>query len=118
MNRDLFFLQYVAAALWSSTGDDDEPLDKKYGPGAIASETAEKMRADCDAFFDQYGSLFEGEEEHAGQDFWLTRNRHGAGFWDGDWEESVGQKLTNAAHAAGEVSLYVGDDGRVYGSEG
>lgn len=23
----------------------------------------------------------------AGHDLWLTRNGHGAGFWDGDWRD-------------------------------
>ena len=52
--------------------------------------------------------------ERAGHDFWLTRNHHGAGFWDGDWPEDVDEKLTEASHSWGEMDLYVGDDGRVY----
>ena len=50
-----------------------------------------------------------------GHDFWLTRNRHGAGFWDRGLE-FVGINLTDAAHAWGEFNLYVGDDGLIYGS--
>ena len=41
--------------------------------------------------------------ELAGHDFWLTRNGHGAGFWDGDWQEPAAAALTAAAHAFGEV---------------
>jgi hypothetical protein len=50
----------------------------------------------------------------AGHDFWLTRNGHGAGFWDGDWPEPLATVLTDAAHAFGELSPYVGDDGLIY----
>jgi len=35
-------------------------------------------------------------EAQAGHDFWLTRNGHGAGFWDGDWPET-GDALTEAS---------------------
>jgi hypothetical protein len=36
-----------------------------------------------------------------GHDFWLTRNRHGAGFWDRGLGER-GQYLTDASHPYGE----------------
>lgn len=37
-----------------------------------------------------------------GHNFWLTRNRHGTGFWDRDLGE-CGKKLTTLAHTFGEV---------------
>jgi hypothetical protein len=39
--------------------------------------------------------------ERAGHDLWLTRNRHGAGFWDGDWPTEYADELTAAAHDFG-----------------
>ncbi len=36
-------------------------------------------------------------------DFWLTRNRHGAGFWDGDYPDGIGERLSDIAHGFGEV---------------
>ena len=53
------------------------------------------------------------EPAQAGHDFWLTRNRHGAGFWDRGLGER-GQRLTDAAHVYGESYLSIGDDGKVY----
>jgi hypothetical protein len=62
-------------------------------------------------------------ESQAGIDFWLTRNHHGAGFWDRDaldWfsaednSAKLGDLLTDAAHAYGESDSYLGDDGKVY----
>ena len=47
--------------------------------------------------------------------FWLNRNGHGAGFWDGDWPKH-GAELDKAAHSYGEFDLYVGDDGEIDGS--
>jgi hypothetical protein len=52
-----------------------------------------------------------------GHDFWLTRNGHGAGFWDrpelyGGQENA--DKLTEIAREFGEVTSYLGDDGYFY----
>lgn len=55
-----------------------------------------------------------GDSEQNGHDLWLTRNRHGSGFWDRDYDESVSKALTDAAHALGETDLYKGDDGELY----
>jgi hypothetical protein len=48
-----------------------------------------------------------------GHDFWLTRNGHGAGFWDGELGD-IGDRLTEASKAFGEVCLTVCDDGEIY----
>jgi hypothetical protein len=49
-----------------------------------------------------------------GKDLWLTRNGHGSGFWDGDWPEVIGEKLTAYCHAIGQREAYLGDDGLIY----
>jgi hypothetical protein len=51
--------------------------------------------------------------EQAGHDFWLTRNRHGAGFWDRG-HGAEGADLTQHAKSFGDCDLYVGDDGGIY----
>ncbi len=58
------------------------------------------------------------DDEAAGHDFWLTRNGHGAGFWDGDWPEPAATRLTASSKKYGEFNLYLGDDGKIYGSKG
>lgn len=122
---DDFTLAYIECALWATNDESNEqggePLDANYSISDLAPETLEAMIADCAAFqkanaadvaagpdghdYDRY--------ERAGHDFWLTRNHHGAGFWDGDYPEEIGERLTAASHAYGEVNLYV-HDGRVY----
>ena len=98
---------YVECALWSSTDDNDKTLDDKYGESDVLKETMREMRADCKAFGQANATDIGINWERAGHDFWLTRNRHGAGFWDGDWPEPAGKRLTDAAHAFGSVDLYV-----------
>lgn len=51
--------------------------------------------------------------DRAGHDFWLTRNGHGAGFWDRGMGK-LGDRLADAARAYGSVDLYVGDDKKIY----
>ena len=112
------FQAYVTAALWSSTDDDGTPLDSKYTSDDVAAETLDRMLQDCKQFAEQHADLIEESEltdEQVGHDFWLTRNRHGAGFWDRRLGE-VGERLTEAAHKFREFDLYVGDDGLIYGS--
>jgi hypothetical protein len=53
-------------------------------------------------------------ETHAGHDFWFTRNGHGTGFWDGDWEELAGEELTKIAKQFSNLDLYRGDNGSLY----
>lgn len=117
---DAFTRQYIATALWSSMDNADdrggEPLDANHGPDDLAPETLASMIEDCQAFQRDHHDDIALDPERAGHDFWLTRNRHGAGFWDGDWPHEVGRRLTDASHAYGGVDLYVGDDGLIYGA--
>lgn len=105
-----------------------DPMDANYSETDLAPETLEKIIADCAKFQSEYGDTIRAaiatgevacgpdfdEWGRAGHDFWLTRNNHGAGFWDGDWPEPFSDELTKAAKAFGECNLYVGDDGRIY----
>jgi hypothetical protein len=115
---------YIECALWSSTDNSiepGEPLDRHYSAEDLSPETVTAMVADCKAFvdanaadvraaIDAYGK--DDSPGYAGHDFWLTRNGHGAGFWDGDLPDELGERLTTAAKAFGECNLYV-EDGKI-----
>lgn len=104
---------YLACALWSSTDEDGTPLDSNYTLDDIAPEAIQQAQSDCDQFVRQAGDwLFGWTDDQIGHDFWLTRNRHGAGFWDRNMP--TGEELTKLAHEFGEVYVYVGDDNRLY----
>lgn len=105
---------YLIAALWSSTGDDGEPLDAVHSVDDIAPEARAKAQKDCADFVEACGAaLATATAEQVGHDFWLTRNRHGAGFWDRGLG-SLGEYLTTMAQAAGDCDAYAGDDGLIY----
>ena len=118
---------YIKAALWSSDATDNEGNSRgsyerlNFDKSNLSPAAKKRMEDDCAAFYaavvdglaNELGSEFSYEQ--MGHDFWLTRNRHGAGFWDGDWPDDVGDRLAAASHAFGEFDLYVGDDGLIYG---
>src|SRR4051812_9631888 len=101
---DGFTRAYVECALWSSTDDDGSPLDDRYGPEDIAPEALASMAEDCRQFQAAHRHLYAGgwTDERAGHDFWLTRNGHGAGFWDRYYDgpnADAGDALADAARA-------------------
>ena len=108
---------YIETALWASNASGDLDL---YGPEDVAPEAVAEMSQDLDDFLNQIDHIpwqDYWDYEHLAHDFWLTRNRHGAGFWDrysdGPGAE-IGEALTEIAHAFGTADLCVGDDGWVW----
>ncbi len=117
---DPFFLAYLECALWSSTDNSGDSggksLDKNYNENSFPREVLEKLYGDCEDFRAANKELLEEYyKEHgiaqAGHDFWLSRNGHGAGFFD----RGKGYRaLQDAARVYGTVDIYVGDDGLLY----
>jgi hypothetical protein len=119
-----FISGYAECAIWAST-DDETPLDQNYSARDLASDTAQAMANDCLQFMAENESALErfcadlglnpefADMERAGHDFWLTRNYHGAGFWDRG-TGAVGDELSRKAQMFNEAELYVGDDGKLY----
>jgi len=106
--------EYMATALWSSLDDDGKPLDDEYGTDDIDESSRDEMRADCQSFAESnIADLMGMDPVQAGHDFWLTRNGHGAGFWDRGLGDR-GDRLTAASEPFGDSDLYVGDDGAVH----
>ena len=118
---DDFERQYLETALWSSNDESDEsggePFDSNYGIEDIAPTSVSKAQQDCKKFRQMAGELLDGvEDSQAGHDFWLTRNGHGAGFWDRQElkENNVGKKLTDLCKKFGEINPMLGDDGQIH----
>jgi len=111
-NNDL--KSYLETALRSSTDDNGNPLDEIADLNRISKEVKLQAKKDLNKFYSKAKGLikngdYEGDWPH---DFWLTRNGHGAGFWDNSSES--GDELTKIADKFSEVNLYVGDDGYIY----
>jgi hypothetical protein len=91
----------------------------------IAPGALDRIKADCERWrgansnklHEAYKRTVDGKPytpERAGHDFWFSRNGHGVGFWSRDGLGYLGDELTRAAREAGEVYVYLGDDGKVY----
>ena len=114
-----FEASYMETALWSTNDNAGLPLDSGYHDNELVPETIARIKKDCTEFEDRATAILNEHDYCSGDfnlahDFWLTRNRHGAGFWDGNYPEPLGQKLTALAHSFGEVELYIGDDSKLY----
>ncbi len=113
-----FLTAYIECALWSSTDNSTEsggePLDENYGPDDLAPATLAEFKSDCEAFQEANAAdLADLDPEQSGHDFWLTRNGHGAGFWDRGLGE-LGERLSKASKVYGSVDLMVGSDGLIH----
>lgn len=119
-----FISGYIACAIWSAPEDDDGNNLDAYDASDIAPEAMQDIREDCADFvsanradLEEYAEKM-GTGEHtgaemAGHDFSLTRNRHGAGFWDRGLDK-LGERLSEAARVYGSSDLYLGDDGKLH----
>ncbi len=120
----------LIALLWSEKDDEGNPLDS--GDYPVSDSLKAKVTADWERFRDIAEAIGFDPDEHramalhpdcggnawnaAAHDFILTRNCHGAGFWDtGRWLEPWASVLTNLAHSFGGLNCCIGDDGAIYG---
>lgn len=126
---------YLECALWAETccidqGDTDDRswYDRGYELGSFAPSALADARATVtDALAmvarerpaDVWPKV-EADPGQFGHDLWLTRQHHGAGFWDGNWDAShngpsIGRWLTDTvAKPYGETYTYMGTDGFIH----
>ena len=117
---DEFTRSYIECALWASLDDNEQPLDSNYDINDFNKATLQQMIIDCKLFqednFDLLRMAYKRPDYtsgSAGHDFFLTRNFHGAGFWDRGLMD-VGEQLSEKSHDWGSFDLYVGDDKKVH----
>ena len=113
LNLEVVIGAYLEAAKFTDCDPDskDGMADADFSEAFLNSS-----REDCRNFVNLVHDLEGVEnitEEALGNDFWLTRNRHGAGFWDRGLEQ-LGDDLSFWADTFSTVDLYLGDDGLIY----
>jgi hypothetical protein len=106
-------LSYLDTAMWSSSDINDENTQGNFDGFSVydfPENERLKAQSDLDSFIKEASKL--GIDcyllgiEWVAHDFWLTRNYHGAGFWDGDYPDDIGEKLTALAHTYSEKYLH------------
>lgn len=116
MNLETITRHYFVAALWSSTDDEGEPLDGLYTIDDLSSKCAGDQSEEVRDFVETNRDALTQSglsDEQIGHDFWLTRNGHGAGFWDRGLG-AIGEALTQASKPYGDVYLFAGCDGYIH----
>lgn len=86
----------IETGLWSTTYENNKTLenrelDNDFTIDDVSDEFKQELESVVIKFMvDANHLLTENELENnpIGHDLWLTIHRHGAGFWDGDYEKS------------------------------
>jgi hypothetical protein len=104
---------YLACMFWT----ENETTKGKFLTD-LSKDANDKITEDINKFmleFDKYPQVH-NNLDMAGHDLWLTRNHHGAGFWDRPeiYGKDLAKELTVFAHGMGEQDLYLGDSGLLY----
>jgi len=113
LNVDEILDSYLKAALWAEGGDANPELDTKSIID-IDETSREEAIGDITRFLAKAKELAPEElstlsASEIGHNLWLSRNGHGAGFFD-DYND----KLQDIAKNMKEKIVEVGDDGKVY----
>lgn len=93
-----------ASPPWLRPGTSHEPADYELAKWCSLGTIRRAIR-DCADFCRQTAECLGLDltlDEQAGSDFFFTRERHGCGFWDGDWPE-IGDTLTDISRGFGSV---------------
>jgi predicted 3-demethylubiquinone-9 3-methyltransferase (glyoxalase superfamily) len=105
LRRDAFVRGYVRALMFVNPHNEEMTLSD------VAIEELEKAVEDAEAFRKANADLLDDayavegyDEEQAGHDLALTRNFHGAGFWDSGLGK-IGDDLTAAAEKLGDFNF-------------
>lgn len=130
---DLFVNHFIHCLLWSETDSNtDTPLDQDYNEADVSAESRTLITRDCSMFLHLADTLIRqsigiGDYigvnvwEYSAHDFCLTRNGHGAGFWDRNLGE-LGKQLTAISKQFVEMAAFVNDQGEIevldYGRRG
>jgi hypothetical protein len=103
-------IAYLECALWSSTDETGEPMDRHATIKDFSKIAKEKAEKDCQDFLTKSGDVALTANQ-LGHNFWLSRNGHGTGFFDMNIPQA--QELQELAKTFKECDCYVGDDGSV-----
>ena len=112
---------YLECASWSTSVSDEhgnivheslDDTDAQWNLTAVAA--AEKQIRDfLSEEVDEIVERCAITPEQLGHDLWLTRNGHGAGFWDRG-HGADGQRLTDLCQPMGTDDAYIGEDGTIH----
>ena len=129
---DEFTQAYFECLVWTGfyfvdETSEGEPLDDHVSVwwDHLPEDIRAQIVADCETFQEEAGDLIAADLSQAGHDFCLSRNDHGAGFWDhSTWalelpEPFATREIERVGHDRGFTSVggYLHDMAKAYGSQ-
>lgn len=104
---DAFTRGYLECAEWCGLMEEDRKAFELAVSPSWRTDSLQDTIDECQDFQDANEEMLDGlDMAQAGHDFFLTRNRHGAGFWDRGHPERIGRALSDAAHAYGGTNVW------------
>lgn len=104
---------YLETALWADAEEGDEQMKSKtihdFDPQSKAQALKDIQDFTSKASQIAPDELASYDDSQLGHNLWLSRNGHGAGFFDDN-----NDKLQDIARNMKDKYIYVGDDGKVY----
>lgn len=98
---------YILCAVWSDGTENECISEFSDAASQTSTKDVHKFLLLIEGFMPAF--LTTQTIAQIGHDFWLTRNGHGAGFWDRDLG-ALGAKLSKIAESFGEVYLLLEQD--------
>lgn len=110
-NIDIILESYFSCAL-ELESDEEEFEDKTTYD--ITDESRKQAKEQIEWFVNTAGSaLNDIQDDSIGYDLWLTRNGHGAGFWDRGYDEDVTSILMFLCENLGESYIEIDNNDKV-----
>jgi hypothetical protein len=129
---------YLTCAVWTEEerikeDEEEEEISGKYSEDSelkdleqrtelnihnFSDNSVLKAYEDIKKFLEYAGDAVEDiDENQLGHDLWLTRNHHGAGFFDHGYDDDIEKVLMDSAHKLGEEYIYSYDGKLHFSSE-
>jgi len=109
---DEIIKQYFATALWTEEVSNEDLEDKTIYD--FSDKAREYVKKEIEWFINTAGSSLNGlADDQIGHDIWLSRNGHGAGFFDRGLEIENEELLMELSHQLGEQYIYVNSKGKI-----
>jgi hypothetical protein len=112
LNIDKILNSYIETAIWAEESDENDLQGKTINDvdkESVANSKIEIYNFIKKAQQEASDELSAYDSETLGHNLWLSRNGHGAGFFDDN-----NDKLQNLARSMKPVDIYLGDDGKIY----
>jgi hypothetical protein len=112
LNIDEILNSYLETALWAEESEENNLKDKTIND--VDKESVVNSKIEIYNFIKKAqqeapDELSTYDSKMLGHNLWLSRNGHGAGFFDDN-----NDKLQNLARSIKPVDIYLGNDGKVY----